>query len=226
MKIDAMDFHADLYAGFQFDTLYEDQEQSASFFSKSLPFVSLDLRHGFRWAGEERWLEAFGTLTFQSASKETSDTVSVITSSGNFKGEMGLWSMRPLTESVSWGVLGSIGLVGYSTQDSTSAGLNGSKRDEFRSTFDLGLTLRQEDGPLRNSMAEIAYEKDPLFIHDNRLLVKGKVVLTQFGLSGSQGDFYMEGWASKARVGRDEAVLLLGIRLDTLSFFRSLGPGN
>jgi hypothetical protein len=36
----------------------------------------------------------------------------------------------------------------------------------------------------------------------------------------------MEGWASKGQVGRDEAVLLLGIRLSTLSFLRSLGGGG
>jgi hypothetical protein len=224
MKVDALDFQADLYAGFQFSSLYQDQDQNGSFFSKSLPFVSLDLRHAFRWPGDERQLEAFGTLSFQSASKETSDTVAVITSTGNFKGEMGAWWMRPLTETVSWGVLGSTGLVGYTTQQ-TASGLSSTSRDQFRSTFHLGVTLRQEDGPMRNSVAEVAYEKDPLFIHPDRLMVRGKVVLTQFGSSGGNGDFFMEGWTSKGRVGRDEAVLLLGIRLSTLSFFRSLGGG-
>ena len=225
LKVDALDFQADLYAGFQFSTLYQDQEQKSSFFSKSLPFVSLDLRHPFRWPGGEKWLEGFGRLSFQSASKETSDTVSVITSTGNFKGEMGAWWMRPLTESVSWGLLGSTGMVGYTTQD-TKGDLSSSSRDQFRSTFHFGVTLRQEDGALRNSVAEVAYEKDPLFLHPDRLVVRGKVVLTQFGSSGANGDFFMEGWASKGRVGRDEAVLLLGIRLSTLSFLRSLGGGR
>lgn len=225
MKVDALDFQADLYAGFQFSTLYQDQDQKSSFFAKSLPFVSLDLRHPFRWPNGEQWLEGFGRLSFQSATKESSDTVSVITSTGNFKGEMGAWWMRPLTESVSWGLLGSTGMVGYSTQDST-AGLSSSSRDQFRSTFHFGLTLRQEEGALRNSVAEVAYEKDPLFIHPDRLVVRGKVVLTQFGSSGGNGDFFMEGWTSKGRVGRDEAVLLLGIRLSTLSFLRGLGGGK
>jgi len=223
IKVDAMDFQADLYAGFEFDSLYQDQ--NGSFFSKSLPFVSLDLRHSFRWPDNEKWLEAFGTLSFQSASKERSDTVAVITTTGNFKGEMGAWLMHPLTESVSWGVLGSTGLVGYTTQP-TAADLTASGRDQFLATYHFGATLRQEDGPMRNSVAEIAYEKDPLFVHTNRLLVRGKVVLTQFGSSGGNGDFYMEGWASKGRLGRDEAVLLLGVRLSTLSFLRSLGSGG
>jgi hypothetical protein len=186
--------------------------------------VALDLRHVFRWPGGEKWVEAFGTLAFQSASKETSDTVAVITTTGDFKGEIGGWWMRPLTETVSWGVLGSTGLVGYSTPQ-TGSGLSSTSRDQFRSTYLCGFTLRQEEGALRNSMAEIAYEKDPLFIHSDRLLVRGKVVLTQFGSSGSNGDFYMEGYTSKGRAGRDEAVLLLGIRLSTLSFLRSLGGG-
>jgi len=225
MKVDAQEFQADLYAGFQFSSLYQDQDQTGSFFSKSLPFVSLDLRHAFRWPEGEQWLEGFGTLSFQSASKETSDTVSVITTTGNFKGEMGGWWMRPLTESVSWGVLGSTGLVGYSTQNQ-AAGLSSSSRDQFRSTFHLGVTLRQEAGAMRDSVAEIAYEKDPLFLRPDRLLVRGKVVLTQFGSTGANGDFFMEGWTSKGRSGRDEAVLLLGIRLSTLSFLRSLGGGG
>ena len=224
-KVDASDFQADLYAGFEFDTLYQDQEQSSSFFSKSLPFVSLDLRNCFTWAGEEKWVETFGTLSFQSASKETSDTVAVITSTGNFKGEMGLWYMRPVTETVSWGLLGSTGVVGYTTQ-ATAPDLSVSSRDEFRATFHGGITLRQETGPMRNSVAELAYEKDPLFLHPDRLMIRGKVVLTQFGSTGANGDFYMEGWCSKGRVGRDEAVLLLGIRLSTLSFFRGLGGGK
>jgi hypothetical protein len=226
MKVDALDFQADLYAGFEFDNLYQDQDSNSnSFFSKSLPFVSLDLRNIFRWPEGEKWLETFGTLSFQSASKETSDTVSVITTTGNFKGEMGAWMMRPVTESVSWGVLGSAGLVGYTAQEST-ADLSAADRDHFRSTYLLGLTLRQEAGPMRNSVAEVAYERDPLFVHLDRLVVLGKVVLTQFGSSGANGDFYIEGWASKGRVGRDEAVLLLGIRLSTLSFLRSLGGGG
>lgn len=224
VRIDSGDFRADLYAGFEFDSLYQDQEQNSSFFSKSLPFVALDLRHSFHWPENEKWLEAFGTLSFQSASKETSDTVAVITTTGDFKGEIGGWWMRPLTETVSWGVLGSTGLVGYSTPQ-TGSGLSSTSRDQFRSTYLCGFTLRQEEGALRNSMAEIAYEKDPLFIHSDRLLVRGKVVLTQFGSSGSNGDFYMEGYTSKGRAGRDEAVLLLGIRLSTLSFLRSLGGG-
>ena len=225
LKLDSMFLHVDLYAGIQFDTLYEDQQQSASFFSKSLPFVSLDLRSGFRWPGRERWLETFGTLTFESTSKESSDTVAVITRSGDFRGEMGLWSLGPLTENVSWGVLCSTGLVGYSTRE-PGAGLAAPARDQLRSTFHVGFTLRQESGALRNSMAEVGYERDPLFIHSDRLVVKGKVVLTQFGLAGGNGDFFMEGWTSKGLRGRDEAVLLLGVRLDTMAFFRNLGGGG
>jgi hypothetical protein len=116
--------------------------------------------------------------------------------------------------------------VGYTTPETGPDLAGGGNRDQFLATYHLGVTLRQEEGPLRNSVAEIAYEKDPLFIHSNRLLVRGKVVLTQFGSSGANGDFYMEGWASKGQVGRDEAVLLLGLRLSTLSFFRDLGSGK
>jgi hypothetical protein len=222
IKLDATDLQADLYAGFEFSSVYQDQGNS--FFSKSLPFVALDLRHSFRWPGQDRWLEAFGTLAFQSTSKENSDPVSVITTSSNFSGKMGAWWMHTLAENVSWGLVASTGLVGYSTQQ-TAADLSGSNRNQFQSSFEFGATLRQEQGPMRNSCAEVAYEKDPLFLDPNRLLVRGKVVLTQFGSSGGYGDFYMEGWASKGRVGRDEAVLLLGIRLNTLSFFRGLGGG-
>jgi hypothetical protein len=223
-KVDSLPFQADFYAGFQFSSLYKDQAHTDSFFSKSKPFVSLDLRNTFRWPEGEQWIDFFGTLSFQSATKEQSDAVSVITTSGNFKGEMGVWYMRPLTAAVSWGVIASTGLVGYTAQD-TSPDLTGSSRDEFRNLFRIGLTLRQEEGLMRTSVAEVAYVHDPLFLHPNRLLVRGQIVLTQFGASGAKGDFYMEGRASKGRSGRDEAVLLLGIRLSTLAFFRSLG-GN
>jgi hypothetical protein len=224
-RVDALDFQADFYAGLQFSNLYSEGDQNSSFFSTSKPFVSLDLRNTFRWPGGERWMDVFGTLAFQAASKENSDAVSVITTSGNFKGEAGVWWMKAFTETVSWGVLGSIGLVGYS-QQTTSSDLTSSNRDEFRTTFTVGLTLRQEEGPMRTSFAEVAFIKDPLFLHPNRLMVRGQVVLTQFGSKGGNGDFYMEGRASKGRAGRDEAILLLGLRLSTLSFFRSLGGGN
>jgi hypothetical protein len=224
-QFDADDLQTDLYAGFQFSSLYRDPENSSSFFSKSRPFVALDLRQTFRWPGRERWLECFGTLSFQSSSKETSDAVAVITTSGNFRGEMGVWWMQSLTETVSWGVIGSLGLVGYS-QPETSPDLVGSNRDEFRNRTRAGVTLRQEDGALRGSTAEVSFVRDPQFIHRDRLMIRGKVVLTQFGSQGSSGDFFMEGLVSKGRSGRDEAVLLLGIRLSTLPFLRSLGMGS
>jgi len=224
-QMDADELQTDLYAGFQFSSLYRDPEKSASFFSKSRPFVALDLRQTIRWPGREQWMEFFGTLSFQSSSKETSDAVAVITTSGNFRGEMGLWWMRSLTESVSWGVVGSLGLVGYS-QPEVAADLEGSNRDEFRNRARVGVTLRQEEGALRGSTAEISFVRDPQFIHRDRLMVRGKVVLTQFGSQGSSGDFYMEGQVSKGRAGRDEAVLLLGVRLSTLPFLRSLGVGG
>jgi hypothetical protein len=223
-RVDAMDFQADLYAGLQFSSMYSEGSTDTSFFSTSRPFVMLDLRNTFRWPGAEHWMDVFGTLAFGSASKEDSDTVTVITTSGNFKGDMGVWWMSGFTENVSWGVLGSMGMVGYS-QPVTGQDLSVTNRDEFRATYTLGLTLRQEAGAMRTSYAEIAYVRDPLFIHPDRLMVLGQVVLTQFGSRGSNGDFYMEGWTSKGK-GRDEAVLMLGIRLSTLSFFRSLGGGS
>jgi len=224
-RVDALDFQADLYAGLQFSSLYSEQDTNSSFFSTSKPFVTLDLRNTFRWPGADRWMDVFGTLSFEASSKESSDAVNVITTSGNFKGEMGAWWMEPLTENMSWGLLGSVGLVGYS-QPAATQDLAAANRDQFRTTVTLGLTMRQETGPMRTSFAEIAYVRDPLFLDPNRLLIRGQVVLTQFGSRGANGDFYMEGRASKARVGRDEAVLLLGMRLSTLSFFRSLGGGG
>jgi hypothetical protein len=223
--VDAMDFQADFYAGLGFSNLYSEGSTNSSFFSTSKPFVALDLRNTFRWPGGERWMDVFGTLSFQSATKENSDTVNVITTSGNFKGEMGAWWMNAFTENLSWGLIGSIGLVGYS-QPQQGADLSASSRDEFRTTATLGVTLRQESGPMRTSFAEVAYIKDPLFLHPNRLMVRGQVVLTQFGSKGSNGDFFIEGRASKGRSGRDEAMLLLGLRLSTVSFLRSLGGGS
>jgi len=224
-RIDALDFQADFYAGLQFSNLYSEGDQNSSFFSTSKPFVSLDLRNTLRWPGGEQWMDIFGTLSFQTASKENSDTVNVITTSGNFKGEMGAWWMKSFTENLSWGLMGTIGLVGYS-QQTTAPDMSSTNRDEFRTTYTLGATIRQEDGPMRTSFAEVAFIKDPLFLHPNRLMVRGQVVLTQFGSRGSNGDFYIEGRASKGRSGRDEAVLLMGLRLSTVSFFRSLGGGN
>ena len=224
-RLDADDLQTDLYAGLQFSSLYRDPEKSTSFFSTSRPFVALDMRQTLRWPGREQWIEFFGTLSFQSSSKETSDAVAVITTSGNFRGEMGAWWMRSLSEGVSWGFIGSVGLVGYSTPD-VAEDLQGSNRDEFRNRSRFGVTLRQEEGPLRGSAAEISFVRDPQFIHRDRLMVRGKVVLTQFGSQGSSGDFFMEGFVSKGRSGRDEAVLLLGIRLSTLSFLRGLGMGG
>lgn len=224
-RFDAVDFKADFYAGLEFSSLYGDGTVDNSFFSTSKPFVTLDLRNTFRWPGQDKWLDFFGDLAFQSASKEDSSAVNIITTSGNFKGEMGLWWMQALTERVSWGALGSFGLLGY-TQQNAQADLTRTTRDVFQSTYTLGATLRQEEGALRGSFAEMAYQRDPLFLHANRLLVRGQVVLTQFGSKGSNGDFYIEGLASKGSAGRDEAILLMGLRLSTVSFFQSLGGGN
>ena len=224
-RFDALDFKADFYAGLEFSSLYGDGTQDSSFFSTSKPFVTLDLRNTFRWPGQEKWLDFFGDLSFQSASKEDSSAVNIITTSGNFKGEMGLWWMQALTERVSWGALCSLGMLGY-TQQTPTADLTTSTRDQFQSTWTVGFTLRQEEGSMRGSFAEVAYKKDPLFLHPNRILVRGQVVLTQFGSKGSNGDFYIEGLASKGSAGRDEAILLLGLRLSTVSFLQSLGAGN
>lgn len=223
-RLDADPFKVDFYAGTQFSSLYKDPNQETPFFAKSRPFVALDMRQTFRWPENEQWMEIFGTLSFQSSSKEKSDTVDVITTSGQFRGETGLWYMRPLTENVSWGVIASVGLLGYSMQN-TDADLITSSRDEFRNRSLLGLTMRQEEGAVKGSFAEIGYVRDPQFVSRNRVLMRGRVVLTQFGSQGSSGDFYMEGFVSKGRTGRDEAVLLLGLRLSTISFFRSLGSG-
>ncbi len=221
-KLDTDPLQADFYAGFQFSSLYRDPTSTGGFFQKSKPFVVLDIRQNFRWVDQDQWMQFFSTLSFQSSSKEKSDTVDVITTSGAFRGEFGAWFMRPLTDEVSWGVVASVGVVGYATGQEGQDLLKTS-RDEFRNRSRLGFTLRQEQGPLRGSVAELAYMRDPQFIARNRLLVRGRVLLTQLGSQGSSGDLYMEGFVSKGREGRDEAVLLLGLRLSTLSFFRSLG---
>ena len=222
-RIDAGDLQVDLYGGFMFSSLYEDSAQNASFFSKSRPFASLDIRQSFRRPGSDAWVESFSTLSFQSSSVEQSDTVNVITSSGEFRAEAGSWWLNPFTENVSWGVIGSVGLVGASQPQAQNQGLASSNRDSFRGTARLSLTIRQEQGSLKGSFAEWGYLRDPLFLKRDRLFVRGRVVLTQLGSEGANGDFYMEGSVNKGTSGRDEAILLVGVRLSTLAFLRSLG---
>lgn len=223
-RIDAGELKVDLYGGFQFSSLYRDPGQNASYFSKSRPFASLDIRQTFHRPGRTSWLETFSILSFQSSSLEQSEAVNIITSSGQFLGEAGAWWMKSMTEGVSWGVIGSLGLQGY--RKPTVEGESEATQDQFRTRYRLGLTLRQEAGPLKGSFAEWSYLRDPLFLAQDRLLVRGRVVLTQLGSDGSSGDFYMEGTVSKARSGRDEANLLIGIRLSTMAFLRSLGGGK
>lgn len=224
LKLDAEDLKVDLYGGFQFSSLFSEPDQQGSFFSKSRPFVALDIRQGFRRPAQDTWWELFSTLSFQSSSFETSETLNVITTSGHFRGEVGLWWMQTLTERVSWGIIGSAGVVGFS-QPINQADLNGSSRDEFRNRFKLGVTTRQEAGAFRGSFAEWSYLRDPLFRYQDRLFMRGRVVLTQFGSQGASGDFYMEGSVNKGGHGKDEAVILMGFRLSTVAFFRSLGGG-
>jgi hypothetical protein len=224
LKLDADELKVDLYGGFQFSSLFSEQDQNGSFFSRSRPFVALDIRQTFRRPAQDEWWEVFSTLSFQSSSFETSETLNVITSSGQFHGEVGLWWMQTLTERVSWGVIGSAGLVGYS-QPVVQADLSSSNRDEFRNRFRLGITTRQEEGALKGSFAECSYLRDPLFSYEDRFYARGRVVLTQFGSQGASGDFYMEGSVNKGRHGKDEAVMLVGFRLSTVAFFRSLGGG-
>ncbi len=224
LKLDADELQVDLYGGFQFSSLYSEQDPNGSFFSKSRPFVALDIRQTFRRPSQDTWWEVFSTLAFQSSSIETSDTLNVITSSGQFHGEVGLWWMKTLTERVSWGVVGTAGVVGTS-QPVAQQDLTTSARDEFHNRFKVGLTTRQEEGALKGSFAEWSYLRDPLFIHPDRLYLRGRVVLTQFGSQGASGDFYMEGSVNKGWHGKDEAVVLVGLRLSTLAFFRSLGGG-
>ncbi len=224
LKLDADELKVDLYGGFQFSSLFSEQDPNGSFFSKSRPFVALDIRQTFRHTGQDTWWEVFGTLAFQSSSLEKSEAVNVITSSGQFHGEAGLWWMKTLSERVSWGVVGTAGVVGYS-QPVSQTDLASTSRDEFRNRFKLGLTTRQEAGALKGSFAECSYLRDPLFRAPDRLYMRGRVVLTQFGSQGASGDFYMEGSVNKGRHGKDEAVMLLGLRLSTLAFFRSLGGG-
>lgn len=224
MKLDADELKVDLYGGFQFSSLFSEQDPNGSFFSKSRPFVALDIRQTFRRPAQDTWWEVFSILAFQSSSIESSDAVNVITSSGQFHGEIGLWWMESLTERVSWGLVGTAGVVGYS-KPVQQADLSGTSRDEFRNRFKLGVTTRQEAGALKGSFAEWSYLRDPLFRSQDRLYLRGRVVLTQFGSQGASGDFYMEGSVNKGRRGKDEAVILLGFRLSTVTLFRSLGGG-
>lgn len=224
-RVDAGDLRVDLYGGFQFSSLYRDPGQNTSFFSKSRPFASLDIRQSFHRPDRDSHLEMFSTLSFQASSYEQSDAVNIITTSGQFRAEAGVWWMKDFTENVSWGLIGSVGLVGFTQQD-TSQGLATGSRDQFRNRMRFGVTLRQESGALKGSFAEWSYLHDPLFIDPNRLFARGRVVLTQLGSEGASGDFYMEGSVNKGGTGRDEAVLLIGIRLSTLSFLRSLGGGK
>ncbi|HJW72462.1 MAG TPA: hypothetical protein VJ486_06355 [Geothrix sp.] len=224
LKLDADELKVDLYGGFQFSSLFSEQDQTGSFFSKSRPFVALDIRQTFRRPAQDTWWEVFSTLSFQSSSFETKEALNVITSSGQFHGDVGLWWMKSLTERVSWGLLGSAGLVGYS-QPVVQTDLSTGSRDEFRNRYKLGLTTRQEEGALKGSFAECSYVRDPLFRCQDRLFMRGRVVLTQFGSQGASGDFYMEGSVNKGRSGKDEAVMLVGFRLSTVAFFRSLGGG-
>jgi hypothetical protein len=224
LKLDADELKVDLYGGFQFSSLFSEQDQKGSFFSKSRPFVALDIRQTFRRPAQDSWWEVFSTLAFQSSSLETSEALNVITTSGQFHGEVGLWWMQTLTERVSWGVVGTAGVVGFS-QPVTHSDLTGTSRDEFRNQFKLGLTTRQEEGAFKGSFAEWSYLRDPLFRYQDRLFMRGRVVLTQFGSQGANGDFYMEGSVNKGRHGKDEAVMLVGFRLSTVAFFRSLGGG-
>ena len=222
LKLDADELKVDLYGGFQFSSLFSEGDTHGSFFSKSRPFVALDIRQTFRRPAQDTWMEVFSTLAFQSSSFETSETMNVITSSGHFRGEVGLWWMQTLTERVSWGVVGTAGVVGFS-QPVVQEDLIGTARNEFRNRFKLGLTTRQEEGSFKGSFAEWSYLRDPLFRYQDRLFMRGRVVLSQFGSQGASGDFYMEGSVNKGRHGKDEAVVLVGFRLSTLAFFRSLG---
>ncbi len=224
LKLDADDLKVDLYGGFQFSSLFTDPDQKGSFFSKSRPFVALDIRQAFRRPAQDTWWEVFSSLAFQSSSFETSETLNVITTSGHFRGEIGLWWMQTLTERVSWGVIGTAGVVGFS-QPVNQEDLTSTSRSEFRNRFKVGVTTRQEEGAFKGSFAEWSYLRDPLFRYQDRIFMRGRVVLTQFGSQGSSGDFYMEGSVNKGGHGKDEAVVLVGFRLSTVAFFRSLGGG-
>lgn len=224
LKLDADELKVDLYGGFQFSSLFSEQDPNGSFFSRSRPFVALDIRQTFRRPAQDTWLEVFSTLAFQSSSFEKSETLNVITTSGHFRGEVGLWWMQTLTERVSWGLVGTAGVVGYS-QPVVQSDLTTTSRDEFRNQFKVGVTTRQEEGAFKGSFAEWSYLRDPLFHYQDRIYMRGRVVLTQFGSQGASGDFYMEGSVNKGVHGKDEAVVLVGFRLSTVAFFRSLGGG-
>jgi hypothetical protein len=224
-RVDADELKVDLYGGFQFSSLFREQGTNGGFFSKSRPYVALDIRQTFRKQESDQWVETFGTLSFQSSSLEQSEAVNIITTTGQVRAEIGGWWMQSMNDRVSWGLEGAVGMVGYSAP---ALGPDGStqEQDSFKSRWRMGLTVRQEVGALRGSFAEVAYVRDPLFLAKDRLFIRGRVVLTQFGSEGASGDFYTEGYVSKGRAGRDEAVLIVGIRLSTVAFFRSLGSGR
>lgn len=225
-RVDAEELKVDLYGGFQFSSLFREQgANGGGFFSKSRPYVALDIRQTFRKPESDEWVETFGTLSFQSSSIEQSEAVNIITTTGQVRAEIGGWWMKSLNDRVSWGLEGAVGMVGYSAPEEQPGG-SIQEQDSFKSRWRAGATVRQEVGALRGSYAEVAYVRDPLFLAKDRLFIRGRVVLTQFGSEGASGDFYTEGYISKGRSGRDEAVLIIGIRLSTVAFFRSLGSGK
>jgi Spy/CpxP family protein refolding chaperone len=225
-RVDADELRVDLYGGFQFSSLFRDPgATSGGFFSKSRPFAALDIRQTYRRIGDDKWVEAFGTLSFQSSTLENSEATTIITTTGHVRAEVGAWWMKALNDRVSYGLDGAVGMVGY-TQPVMGPDGTPQDQDSFRSRWRLGATVRQEVGAVKGSFAEVAYVRDPLFLAKDRFFLRGRVVLTQFGSEGASGDFYTEGTVSKGRKGRDEAVLLVGIRLSTVAFFRSLGAGR
>ncbi len=225
-RVDADELKVDLYGGFQFSSLFREQgSNGGGFFSRSRPYVALDIRQTFRKPESDEWVETFGTLSFQSSSIEQSEAVNIITTTGQVRAEIGGWWMKSMNDRVSWGLEGAVGMVGYSAPEAQPGG-SIQEQDSFKSRWRAGATVRQEVGALRGSYAEVAYVRDPLFLAKDRLFIRGRVVLTQFGSEGASGDFYTEGYISKGRTGRDEAVLIIGIRLSTVAFFRSLGSGK
>lgn len=239
------DLRIDIYGATVSSTLYH-EDGSTGQFGKARPYLEIQIRQTFRRSGSNRGWDIWGTITAQTAAFAPAQAPTPEAGSPTLAGRIRTASNDGVHESIhsftveagtehgipTWfhndnvrlGVLAGLSLSSFeSTAGDTD--LRPQDRNYFMPGGRAGIVVRQIAGSWRGTFSEFSYLRDPRFRAADRLLIRGRLVLTPTSGEGEGLGVYLEGSMNAGR-GRDEARLVIGIRLDTLAILRAIVGGK
>lgn len=214
----------DFYGAVSYSNLFRGTAQDTGFFSKSGSALLMEMNQAF--TKNRRW-EIFGVVGSMTTSTVAGTTAAqAITSAGNVTAKGGVM-VFPVMPWYGWLGLGGFAAGGVLGVPGGNATTGVTTNEDLKSTYEAGAIVRQLAGEWKNSYLTVGYARDPRFEHRDRLVVRGRLVVSPASkidgtkvLTGGLGAF-LEGSVSSGR-GPAEARVTIGIKLDVIQVLRSI----